>query len=127
MNLRSGKNKVLCTFLFCLLAFAGGGINGFLGTGGGIIFVLILSFFTENDSKDNFATSLCATIVLSIIGIFSYVQNENVDFGFISKTAAFAVAGGAIGAFFTDKLNTKWLSIIFSALIIYSGARMIFS
>ena len=126
MNLRFRKNKVLCTFLFCLFAFIGGGINGFLGTGGGIIFVLLLSIFTKNNSKDNYATSLCATIVLSIIGIFSYIQNQNVDFDLTIKLSLFAISGGAVGALITDKINTRWLGILFSALIIYSGTCMIF-
>ena len=125
MNFKFEEKKVLCTFLFCLFAFIGGGINGFLGTGGGIIFVLLLSTITKNDVKDNFATSLCTTIVLSLIGAFSYYRRGNIDFGIISSCFVFCAIGGVIGALITDKINTRWLNIGFAILIIYSGIRMI--
>jgi uncharacterized membrane protein YfcA len=126
MNFKFEKNKVLCTFLFCILAFVGGAINGFLGTGGGIIFVLLLSSITKNATKDNYATSLCATIVLSIIGAFSYFKNKNIDFELILRCGAFCAIGGIIGAYLTDKIKASWLNIGFASLIIYSGFSMIF-
>ena len=125
MNFKFNGKKVLCTFLFCLFAFIGGGLNGFLGTGGGIIFVLLLSTITKNDAKDNFATSLCATIVLSIIGVISYHKSENIDFKLISSCFVFCAVGGALGALITDKIKTRWLNIGFAILIIYSGTCMI--
>ncbi len=125
MNFKFEKKKVLCTFLFCLFAFVGGGINGFLGTGGGIVFVLLLSSITKNDSKDNFATSLCATVVLSLIGVFSYYKGGKIDFELISSSFVFCAVGGAIGALLTDKIKTRWLNIGFAILIIYSGTCMI--
>lgn len=126
MNFKFEKNKVLCTFLFCALALVGGGINGFLGTGGGIIFVLLLNGITKNDVKDNFATSLCATIVLSIIGAFSYFKAGNIDFDIILSCSVFCIGGGILGALLTDKIKSSWLNIGFASLIIYSGFSMIF-
>ena len=126
MNLKKNKQKSLTLVLFCILSFVAGGINGFLGTGGGIIFILMLGWLTKNEDKDNYATSLCATLFISFIGLFSYLKNSNVDFGIITQVGLPAVAGGALGAVFVDKIQVKWLNIIFAGLIIYSGISMLF-
>jgi len=125
MGFRFENKKVLCTFLFCLASFLAGGLNGFLGTGGGIIFVLMLGFLTKNSPKDNFATSLCATIVLSVIGAYSYYKASNIDFDLIFRLDIFALLGGALGALCVDKLSVRWLNLIFAILIIYSGFKLL--
>ena len=125
MNLKPNKRKYLFLLLFCLLSFVAGGINGFLGTGGGIIFIIMLSTLTNNDPKDNYASSLCATLPISIIGIFAYLKNSNVDGKILTHVGIPAVLGGALGAFLVDKFKTKWLNVVFAILVIYSGINML--
>ena len=126
MNLKEGKRSKLILILFCVLSFVAGGINGFLGTGGGIIFIFMLSFLTKNNAKDNYATSLCATLFISFLGLFAYLKNSNVDFKIIGQVGLPAMLGGAFGALLVDKIQTKWLNAIFAGLIIYSGFSMLF-
>ena len=126
MNLKKNKRKHLTLILFFILSFVAGGLNGFLGTGGGIVFIFMLSLLTENKAKDNYATSLCATLFISFMGLFAYLKNSNVDFKIIGQVGLPAVLGGAVGAFLVDKMQTKWLNTIFAALVIYSGINMIF-
>lgn len=126
MNLKEFKIKNLNFILFFILSFIAGGVNGFLGTGGGIIFIFMLSFLTKNENKDNYATSLCATLIISSIGLFSYLKNKCVDFSTIGQVWLPAVFGGIVGAVIVDKINAKYLNMIFSLLIIYSGFNMIF-
>lgn len=111
--------------LFCLLSLLAGGINGFLGTGGGIILVYMLGAFTDNDKKDSFATTLCAVIPMSIISLFAYSKGGNIDTDMIKMLVTPAIVGGALGALITDKIKTKYLSVAFSALVIYSGVCMV--
>ena len=112
--------------LFCLFSLIAGGINGLLGTGGGIVLVYMLSLLTDNKSKDNFATTLCATLPVSAISAIVYFKNSNVDAELLLKLAIPAVIGGVAGAFIVDKINKKWLNVIFAVLVIYSGICMIF-
>lgn len=126
MNLKELKIKKLSLLLFCVLSFVAGGINGFLGTGGGIIFIFMLSFFTKNKAKDNYATSLCATLFISFVGLFAYLKNSRVDFKIIGQVGLPAILGGIVGAILVDKMKTKYLNIIFAGLIIYSGFNLIF-
>ncbi|MBO5312469.1 MAG: sulfite exporter TauE/SafE family protein [Clostridia bacterium] len=113
------------TVLLCILAFVAGGVNGFIGTGGGIVLVYSLSALTDNDKKDNLATALCVTIPISFLALFSYISGGNVDFQLLPTLIFPAVAGGLTGAFLTHKLSTKWLNLIFAILVIYSGFRLI--
>lgn len=125
MNLRELKFKNLNLILFFLLSFVAGGINGFLGTGGGIIFIFMLSFLTNNESKNNYATSLCATFIISSVGVFTYLKNSNVDFSMIGQVFIPAISGGVFGALVVDRINVKYLNMIFALLIIYSGINLI--
>ena len=115
-------SKIALLALFSLLA---GAMNGFLGTGGGIVLVYALGAITDNDKKDNFATTLCATIPMSLISLISYGSSGNIDTSLIKTLIFPAVVGGALGALLTDKIRTKYLSIFFALLVIYSGACMV--
>ena len=119
------SNKTFNLVLFCTLSFLAGGINGFLGTGGGIIFIYTLSNLTKNEQKDNFPTTLCATIPISLIALISYARNGNVDFDFAKGLIIPCALGGLLGAILVDKLKVKWLNTIFALLVIYSGTCMI--
>lgn len=119
------KFDVAKTLLLGALALIAGGVNGFLGTGGGIILVYALGALTKNDKKDNFATTLCATVPMSLVSLISYANNGNIDTS-LTKTLVFpAIIGGVVGALLTDKIKTKYLSILFALLVIYSGACMV--
>ncbi len=124
LNLKNG-NKALLTILFCLFSFIAGAINGFVGTGGGIIFIFILNLLTENDKKDNFSSTLLAIVPISLVGIYAYFVAGSVDFSVLSVVSLPALFGGLLGAFLTDKLKLKWLNLIFGGLIIYSGINML--
>lgn len=125
MKKEEGKMKIKHPALFCLMSFVAGGINGFLGTGGGIIFVYMLGALTENDKKDNFATTLCATIPISIISAVAYGKSGNIDTVLAQMLFLPAAIGGALGGFLTDKIKTKYLTLCFSLLVIYSGICMV--
>ena len=119
------KNKFLMVSLFCIGSFVAGGINGFVGTGGGILFVILLSCLTKNDKKDNFAVTLCATVPISLVGLFAYYRAGAIDYQSIPYFSIPTVIGGLLGAVLVDKLKVKWLNGLFAILIIYSGFNML--
>ena len=111
--------------IFSALSFLAGGVNGFLGTGGGILMVYTLSKLTENDKKVNFSTTLFATVLISLVTVFRYSREGVVDFSLSRELFLPCVSGGALGALLLDKLNAQWLNAIFAILVIYSGTCMI--
>lgn len=109
----------------CAASFFAGGINGFLGTGGGIVLIYALEAFTDIDKKDNLATTLCAIIPISIVSAVAYGKSGNIDTSLIRSIAIVGVTGGCLGAFLTDKIKVEYLNLAFSALVIYSGISMV--
>jgi uncharacterized membrane protein YfcA len=119
------KLKPVKYLLFALLSFLAGSANGFLGTGGGVIFVYTLSTLTENPNRSNFSTALCATVPLSAVSLFSYARAGNVNFPLVGTLWLPCVLGGLLGAFLLSRLKLSLLNIIFASLVIYAGACMI--
>lgn len=112
--------------IFCALSFLAGGINGFLGTGGGILFIYTLSYLTDNDKKVNFATTLVATAIISLVTVVRYAKQDMVDFSLGGALFIPCALGGVAGALLLDRIKTEWLGVIFAILVIYSGTCMIF-
>ncbi len=112
--------------LFCVIAFLAGGINGFVGTGGGILLVFGISGVFKADKKDTFATSLCITVPISAIALFNYWRGNKISFNLLGNMWLPVLLGGIAGAFLVDKLKISWLNAIFAVLVIYAGACLIF-
>lgn len=125
LNLR-GERRVLFAFLFVLLSFFGGALNGFLGTGGGILILFMLNRLTKNEKRDNFVTCALSIIPISLVGSFAYFRAGSVDFSTLQTSYLPAITGGILGAFLFEKLKVKYLNLIFGALVIYSGVSMLF-
>ena len=119
-------SKIATITLLCCLSFVAGGVNGFLGTGGGIVFLFMLTRFTQIDKKDAFATTLCATVPISLLALFNYVKAGNVDFALMKEIWLPTAIGGVLGAVLVDRLRVRWLTVILASLMIYSGTCMIF-
>lgn len=112
--------------VFCALALLAGGLNSFVGTGGGILLVFALSVVLKVDKKDAFATSLSITVPISAIALFSYFMAGSVDTSLFSALWLPVLLGGAFGAFLVDKIRLSWLNGIFGALVLYSGVHLVF-
>ena len=123
--IRKRKNNISKMALLALFSLLAGAINGFLGTGGGIVLVYALGAITDNDKKDNFATTLCAIIPMSLVSLISYGNSGNIDTSLVKTLIFPAVIGGALGALLTDKIRTKYLSLFFALLVMYSGICMV--
>ena len=124
MNLK-GNSVSLAFIAFCVCSFIGGALNGFVGTGGGIVFIFTLLLLTKNEKKDNYVTTLCAVVPISLIGSFSYFCGGSVDISLLQRSYLPALVGGILGALLVDKLKLRWLNLLFGSLIIYSGINML--
>ena len=119
------NSRLATSLVFCVLAFLAGGLNAFVGTGGGILIVFALSVVLGVDKKDALATSLCITIPVSFFALFSYFKAGSVDNSMVFTLFLPVLAGGVCGAFLLDRLRLFWLNAIFGVLVFYSGTRLI--
>lgn len=103
-----------------------GVINGFFGSGGGIIAVESLER-GGIDQKKSHASSLLIILPMSAVSTVVYFFNGSLTFDRnIWLLLGSACAGGAVGAFMLGKIKTNWLDIIFTILIFAAGIRMVF-
>lgn len=108
-----------------ILGLACGLINGFLGSGGGIIAVQSMEKLGK-DSKKSHATALLVIMPLSIISAFVYYRNGSIVFdGNTWALLGGGAIGGLVGAMLLGKASTKVIDCIFTVIIIASGVWML--
>lgn len=125
-NAHSSKGKKRSIRLG-MLGIATGLINGFFGSGGGMIAVESLER-NGIDSKEAHATSILAILPLSIISSAVYYLRGS--FSFRRETVSLligAAIGGLIGAMLLGRLSAKWIDLLFTLLMLISGIRMVFA
>ena len=120
------KNSLLCA----AAGLISGAINGLLGAGGGILITYFLAFVTRDEDIDQnsiFANALITMLPISAVSFGVYLARGYVklDTGLLYLVAP-AVIGGLMGSFLLKKLKFKFIKLGFCALVIYSGASMLF-
>lgn len=106
--------------------FLAGILNGFLGTGGGILIVPMLKKTGLNSQKSH-ATSIAIILPLSIITTIIYLfKGVQLDYSLLIPTLTLGIIGAFLGAILLKKINTGLLNKLFSLVIIISGIRILF-
>ena len=111
--------------LIILISLVGGFINGLLGAGGGIIFILILEKFFNLEQKKSHATSVALILPLCITSAFIMSTNNKLDWTMIFFISLGGSIGGIIGAKILNKISNKYLKKIFGLFIIIAAVKMI--
>ena len=103
-----------------------GFVNGFLGTGGGIIllFAGMLSGKKE-DRRDGYAETLCVTFILSAVSICAYFAGGAAEPGGALRFCIPAAFGGVAGAYLLDRLPVKVTGKLFAVLVMIAGVIML--
>lgn len=112
----SKKTRII---LLGVLAICAGIVNGFLGTGGGIVLMFALSLIPASDdtsTRDRFATVIAVILPLSLISAITY--GKSVDLNAASPYILPGIFGGIIGALLLDKLSVKIVKRLFAAMVI---------
>lgn len=100
-----------------------GGLNGFFGSGGGVVAVPVL----ERDGcapKQAHAGSVALIFVLSLVTAVSYGLNGSLDFGTAWQYVPWGLGGAVAGSLFLRKISSVWLHRVFGALVTAAAVRM---
>ena len=101
-------------------------LNGFFGSGGGVIAVPVLE--REGCStKDAHASSVALILVLSLVTAIFYGFGGRLNFGAAWQYVPFGAAGALFGALFLRKINSRRLKKLFGALIVAAALRSLFA
>ena len=102
-----------------------GFVNGFLGSGGGIIMLNSL-LKSGIDKRKAHASCVLAILPLSLVSAFFYKDAASIDFLETSPLFIGCCIGGVVGALFLSRINKTVLEIVFDGIIVFSGIRMLF-
>lgn len=102
-----------------------GFINGFLGSGGGMIAVPILEKAKKLDNKHAHATAIAVILPFSLISSIIYAFNFELDWLTVGILAGSVTLGGVIGCFCLKKLSCKVIRIIFAIVMAFGGVWML--
>lgn len=111
--------KKLC--LYGIAAALAGFLNGFIGTGGGVLILLMLKKLCPEDEKTAYSTVIFVTLPMALISACIYGHTSNDAVYSALPYLIPAAAGGALGTVFHDKIKTRALSAVFSVMLIVSG------
>ena len=113
------------TAALSLAAIGAGLLNGFFGTGGGMVLVITLSHLLPKDRrKEAFVYSSVGVFGFCLVSLFLYNARGLLPNAALSNYALAALVGGAVGAFLFGRLGTRLLRKIFAVLLLYSGLKM---
>ena len=125
-------NPELLWWAYPLLGAVVGFLAGLLGIGGGLIMVPVLSFiFSAKDFPPQHILHLAlgtgmATIVLtSLASTHSHHLHGAVRWDILRSLAPGIVAGSLAGSIFAGLIDTRLLSILFTAFAYYAATRML--
>ena len=121
------KNNIILS----VSSITSGLLNGFAGTGGGIILYFVLRFLNKHEkneleSKDIMALTISVVIPMSLVSSVIYMTKGKIIYKELLIYLPAALIGGIIGALLLDKLKFKFTKKLFAVMIIYAGIRMIF-
>lgn len=99
-------------------------LNGFFGSGGGVVAVPILE--KECAPNEAHATSVALIFILSLVTAVFYGFSGNLDFAGAWQYIPWGVAGAIAGSIFLKKIKPKILKRLFGAVITVAAVRMLF-
>ena len=106
---------------------AAGFLNGFLGSGGGVILIFAMRLLLgKRDEKDVFATAVLSILPMSAVSVLFYRASDGDIFSRSAPYLLPAAIGGITGALLLSRISSKLLRGIFAALMLWAGFRMSF-
>ena len=106
------------------LGIAAGFVNGFLGTGGGIVLMAAMSMLPEGiDFCDRFASLIAVILPVSLVSAVAY--GESLDLRAALPYLFPGILGGVTGALLLDHISPKLLRGLFAAMMIWAGINFL--
>lgn len=117
---------------YLLLGLFVGFFAGMLGIGGGMLLVPLLVFiFSAQHFPDDrvlhlaLGTSLTTIVFTSLSSIRAHHMRGAVRWDIVRSAAAGLVVGTLFGAFVADRLDSRYLAVVFVIFVSYSATQML--
>ncbi|MGQ9695345.1 MAG: sulfite exporter TauE/SafE family protein [Thermodesulfobacteriota bacterium] len=117
---------------FIIIGLMVGFMGGFLGVGGGVIIIPLLTYWVFPSLKVPkevvihlaFGTSLAIIIPTSISGAFAHARNGNISWRIVFLLALPGIGGSFLGATIASSLRGELLKIFFGVLLFFLSGQM---
>lgn len=121
-------SNVIQHFNYPLILIEGavvGILTGLVGAGGGFLIIPALVILSKLPMKEAVGTSLVIIAAKSLIGFFGEGGDTIIDWTFLLKVSAFAIAGIFIGAQLSKKIDGARLKPAFGWFVLVMGIYII--
>lgn len=108
-----------------IIGLTAGIISGLFSTGGGMILVPAFIYFLKFNEKEARATSIMCVLAMVITTSVFYIKKNYINYELAIECAVGGIIGGFIGSKLLNKLNEKFLKIMFILFIVYIGIKFI--
>ena len=122
MRSRKSGHRPLYLPFAALLA---GGVNGLLGTGGGMVLTLALRAAYPEKRREAMALSTACVLFFSVLSIFLYTFSGHLEGVEIASSLLPAFLGGALGAVLLGRARLPYLDVLLAVLLLYSGLSLL--
>ncbi len=102
-----------------------GGLVGLLGIGGGVIKVPILRLLLGKTMKQAVAASTMMVGISAAFGLLPYVQRGDIQMTHMAYASLGTVAGAFISSRLFHKIESIYIKVLFSLVLIYTAVNMI--
>lgn len=106
------------TTKLAVIGTAAGLFSGLFGVGGGIVMVPLLVLWLGYDQRVATGTSLAAIVLIAAVGAATQLGYGTVKLDKGVLVGVPAIAGVLAGTWLQQRLSTRWLSLLFSALLV---------
>jgi uncharacterized membrane protein YfcA len=108
-----------------VIGIVAGFFSALLGVGGGLIIVPLLLLFAHFSERPAMATSLGAIGLTALAGTIRYAFHGDVEWGYAALIGLPASVGAVAGTAMQQRIDSRWLSLSFAALLVVVGVLLL--
>lgn len=108
-----------------IIGIIAGFFSGLFASGGGLILLPACIYFLGLNEKEARATTIFAILPMVLTSTIFYYKNNYIDWNIGVKTAIGGIIGGFIGTKLLNKINNKFLKIIFIVFLFYAAFNLL--
>lgn len=127
VNNKTMENKLTGWQIFgaILAGLFVGFVNGFLGSGGGMLVVPLLRLIFKQSPRVAHSTAVLVILPVSLVSSIAYLIGGHTGINMLWQVAIGTFGGGLIGTFLLSKLKGNVITILFSLVMIGAGIFII--
>jgi uncharacterized membrane protein YfcA len=110
-----------------IIGLGSGFLVGMTSVGSGSIIMMMLLLFYSYPPKVNVGTDIVHAVLLTGVTGFLHFRLGNVDTSLVSALLVGSIPGGLVGSYLSTRVPVLWLRRILCAILLITGARMIWA